>query len=148
MSTAQAVAVIMGASRGIGAALVQAFRTTGPAGPCPTSGPRQRAVSVIAKLDRPEEAPVKSLIVPALLALCVAPAAAQASKDPSDFNDAVHQGYEVVSVVGQGDRNQDHVIYMKKAGHLIVCGFRFVLTDNGFDERKSRTLGVCTGFQQ
>jgi hypothetical protein len=63
------------------------------------------------------------------------------------MNQALKQGYEVVAAVGQNADGRDHVVYLKKDGQLIVCGYRFVLTDKGFDADKSGNLGVCTGFK-
>jgi hypothetical protein len=93
--------------------------------------------------------PCRRLALPlaGLLALAALPVRAQAPAIPDVLIDAVRQGYDIVAVVGQGAGARDHVIYLKKDRDLLVCGFRFVLTDDGFDPKQSRPLGVCTPFR-
>jgi hypothetical protein len=77
----------------------------------------------------------------------VFPGGSQAAELPNTLKEAASQGFEVVAVVGQNASNQDHVIYLKKGSQLLICGFRVVLTERGFDAEKSGNIGVCTGFQ-
>lgn len=85
------------------------------------------------------------MLIGALAVLAASPAVAQ-TQAPLDFIDALNKGFEIVAVTPQGDGGQDHVIYMRKDGRIILCGFRVVLTEHGLDPAKSKTLGQCTGF--
>jgi 2-methylcitrate dehydratase PrpD len=90
---------------------------------------------------------MKTGLVAVAAVLAASSALAQTAAVPNTLKEAVAQGYEVVGAVGQNASNQDHVVYLKKGAQLVVCGFRFVLTDRGFDPEKSGNLGVCTNFQ-
>ena len=83
----------------------------------------------------------------ALLMMCAALPAFAEGDNPSTLKEAVDQGFMVVTVVGQGTGNQDHVIYLQKDRRLVICGFRHVLRHEGFDEGQSGQMGVCTGLK-
>ena len=85
----------------------------------------------------------------ALLALLAAgPLAAQTVGDetPDDLVDALTKGFGVVTVVGQGSGNHDHVVYLAKNGRTILCGYRVVVGESGVDAKQSGPLGACFGF--
>jgi hypothetical protein len=87
---------------------------------------------------------IATVLLASLLLLAAAPVP---SETPSSLKEAVEQGFTVVGVVGQGASGEDHVIYLQQDKRLIICGFRVVLLDQGFDGAKSGQMGQCTGLK-
>jgi hypothetical protein len=88
-----------------------------------------------------------ALLALGLIASTLSLSAEAKEETPDTLKQAMDEGFKIVGVVGQGLGNQDHVIYLQRDKHLIVCGFRFVLTEQGFDQTKSGNIGVCTGLK-